>query len=155
MIGIRVDAPRLRDALGRFARIEESARTELAGAVGEATELVYREARRNVRTTFKTAGRMPNAIRMVVNAANRKVPYGEVYVEGLRYTIHETGGRGSYLIYPRNKKALRFSTGSAFTYAAKVLRRPVPRRSFLQRAFDETRVEVRAIFEEARRRIVR
>lgn len=91
-----------------------------------------------------------------------KVPVGEVFIEGVEYAIHERGGLRSYTIFPRNGQALKFQgllagkTGEARfggIFAKRVERDPVPERSYLRRALDEKRGEVREIFAAAGRRI--
>lgn len=160
MLNVRVEAPLLRDVLGRFRRVDEVAQEELNSAVRQATEAVYRQVRRNIRSTFRTSGRMESALQMLVRPGKR--PVGEVFIEGLRYAIHERGGAKSYTIFPRNGQALKFQgllqtvTGDARfggVFARRVDRDPLPQRSYLRRALDEKRDEIREIFGDATKRI--
>lgn len=151
MLRVHAEAPRLRDVLGRFQRVDEFAEAELNAATERATESVYRQAQRNVRSKFGGTGRMENALQMTVRHGKR--PFGEVFIRGAEYVVHELGGRGSYLIQARGGGVLAFETDTGFAFASRVRRGPAREQSYLRLALEQQRSEVREIFAEAARNI--
>ena len=56
--------------------------------------------------------------------------------------VHENGGEKAYVIYPRDKKALRFMMGSKEVFAKYVFHPPLPKRAFMKPALEDMRIEI-------------
>ena len=138
MISVRVEYSQLRDLQGRFQRLADAGTRELvAETVRDITERVYRHAQENIRSLFNTSGRMENALRMTTTAVS-----GSVSIEGVGYVTQETGGRGWYAIFPKNKKALSYTDEYGVGTFAYVLHPPLRARSYLGLALEQTRGEM-------------
>ena len=174
MMNLRIDI----DALGAIRAIEtvglQRTRTAIRRALLESCRLVQREARAHHRFTPRT-GALEREIAYQVDRAKLE---GTIYFQMQRAPyapfVHEPtgsfGARGTYVIRPKEKKALRWATfiggsreisardyrnmregkyrrGSEFAYAKEVHHPGSPADRFLYEAADRCHARITAIFD--------
>ena len=167
---VRVTVTGLEAAVARLQGLGPAVDAEVTATVRWATELVYNQARENIESMFRYPARMANALKMTVETLGAGSVRGTVSIEGIGYVTQETGGRGPYDIFPRNRIALAWSgeglprvsrnvyrgEGGRFVgggseeagvvFAKHVHHPPLPQRSYLRRALDQRRGEIIAQF---------
>lgn len=151
--GFRVDYEKgLRRLSARFGGLSKEMDAELQTTVTKATDLLYEQARDNVRSMFKTSGKMENALRFRVRRLGPGRVVGSVSIRGIGYLTQERGGLKPYTIYPKSRNALRFFVASKMVFSMYARRLPLPRRSYLAEALHQKRSEIRALFDNFARR---
>ncbi len=146
MLSINVEYSGLRDLQGRFQRLADGGADEaVAEGVRRVTERVYTRARENIRSLFRTSGKMENALQMTFEEAGAR-SRGSVSISGAGYITQEFGGTRPFAITPRKGMALLFEgeAGPVFTHL--VLHPPLQARSYLRKALDDTRAELDELF---------
>lgn len=155
-IKITIEDAGLRDLQGRFQRLADTGVGEAVGTgVRRVTELIYRQTIHNIRSMFRTSGKMENALRVAYTGTGATTA-GSVSIGGIGYVTQELGGRRPFAIHPRNRLALAFEGEAGMTFAKLVIRGPLPARSYLRSAVDQVRGQIREEFAVAiRERVTR
>lgn len=145
-VKITIEDSGLRDLQGRFRRLADTGVGEaVAAGVRRVTELIYRQTIRNIRSLFRTSGKMENALRVAYTGTGATTQ-GSVSIGGVGYVTQELGGRRPFAIRPKSRLALAFEGEAGLTFARLVIRGPLPARSYLRLAVDQTRSQVAAEF---------
>lgn len=153
MITISVEYRGLSELKDRFEAMPGATDRAIASAVMEVTELVYQQAQQNIRSMFRTSGKMESALKTTFERFAGGA-CGTVSISGIGYVTQELGGRGFYDIFPRGNALRWLDTGGREVFAKHVHHPPLPERSFLRLALDQKREEIRGLFEAAAHRVV-